>query len=228
MIPLLHDLRGARVLVAGGGRVGARRARRFAREATTLVVSPAFPAEDYGDAQRIRARIDPGDAAEWVRRTDPALVVAATGDEAVNGALAAAARDRGVLVNRADRAGDREVGDVAVPATVRDDPVVAAVSSGGSVPALARELRRRVEAVLDGAGGMARLAADLREEWREEHPPERRRAAVRAVVESERVWTALGRGESNARREAKRVAASALDPGTGTGTADPDGTDTPQ
>jgi len=168
-------------------------------------------ADDYGDAQRIRTRVSPGDAGAWVRRVDPGLVVAATDDEAVNGAVAAAAREAGALVNRADRAGGRDAGDVAVPATVRDDPVVAAVSSGGSVPALARELRRRVADVLEGAGGMARLAADLREEWRDRRPPERRRAALRAVVGSDAVWTALGEEDTNPRREAERAASRALD-----------------
>lgn len=219
MIPLLHDFRGARVLVVGGGRVGSRRARRFAREAEVVIVSPAFADADAGDAQRVRARVSPGDAAGWVRRVDPALVVAATDDAAVNGALAEAAREHGALVNRADRAGERAVDDVAVPATVRDGPVVAAVSSGGSVPALARELRRRVEDVVDGAGGMASLATELRSEW-EEHPPERRRAALRAVVGSDRVWTALREGDSNARREAERTAAALIE-----GTA-ADGTET--
>ncbi|MFC6768071.1 NAD(P)-dependent oxidoreductase, partial [Natrinema soli] len=39
MIPLLHDFTNATVLVFGGGHVGARKARRFAREARVLVVS---------------------------------------------------------------------------------------------------------------------------------------------------------------------------------------------
>ncbi len=40
MIPLLHDFADATVLIFGGGPVGARKARRFAREATVVVVSP--------------------------------------------------------------------------------------------------------------------------------------------------------------------------------------------
>jgi len=220
VIPLLHDFRGTRVLVVGGGRVGARRARGFAREAEVVIVSPDFADAEVGDAQRVRARVTPGDADGWVRRVDPALVVAATDDAAVNEALAGAARDHGALVNRADRAGERSVDDVAVPATVRDGPVVAAVSSGGSVPALARELRRRIEDCVDGAGGMASLATDLRGEWREEYPPERRRAALRAVVGSDPVWTALREGDAKARREAERTAAAVLDGATAADGAD--------
>ncbi|MDR9382052.1 MAG: NAD(P)-dependent oxidoreductase, partial [Natronomonas sp.] len=49
MIPLYHDFTDETVLVFGGGPVGARKARRFAREAAVVVVSPEFAADDYGD-----------------------------------------------------------------------------------------------------------------------------------------------------------------------------------
>ncbi|WP_255359166.1 NAD(P)-dependent oxidoreductase [Haladaptatus sp. R4] len=45
MIPLFHDFRGERVLVFGGGRVGYRKTRRFAREATVVVVGAEFDEE---------------------------------------------------------------------------------------------------------------------------------------------------------------------------------------
>jgi precorrin-2 dehydrogenase/sirohydrochlorin ferrochelatase len=211
VIPLLHDFEGTRVLVAGGGRVGARRARTFAREAEVVVVSPTFADAGFGAAQRVRAAPAPEDAAGWVERVDPALVVAATDDPALNAAFAAAAREHGALVNRADRAGDRPVDDVAVPATVREGDVVVAVSSGGAAPALARHLRERVEREVAGAGEMAALAADLREEWTERYPENRRRAALRSVVRADEVWTALGEGSAKARQTAERVAAEELE-----------------
>ncbi|WP_020222881.1 precorrin-2 dehydrogenase/sirohydrochlorin ferrochelatase family protein, partial [Halarchaeum acidiphilum] len=129
---------------------------------------------------------------EFVARLDPALVVAATDDAGTNDAAAAVARSAGALVNRADHAGERAFDDVAVPATVRDDPVTVAVSTGGSSPALAKHLRERIEETIAGAGAMASLSAGLRGDLREAGvPPERRRDAVRAVVRSEPVWKAL-------------------------------------
>lgn len=209
MIPLVHDFDGETVLVAGGGPVGARKARRFAREASVLVVSPSFEASDYGGGQRVRARIDPGSADDWVERAQPALVVAATDDEAVNDALATAARDRGRLVNRADQSGTRDAGSVVVPATIRDDPVVLSLSTGGTSPALSRYLRTRIEPELDGAGAMAELSGQLRETLRARGvPPETRREAVRAVVRSREVWTALDSGRSKAWKRAADVIAS--------------------
>jgi precorrin-2 dehydrogenase/sirohydrochlorin ferrochelatase len=196
MIPLLHDFDGRTVLVMGGGRVGARKARRFAREADVVVVSPDFVDADFGGAERVRDRPDPETVSEWVDRTDPALVVAATDDEAVNDALEAAARERSVLVNRADGAGERGPGSVVVPATVRDGSVVAAVATGGRSPALSRALRERLEPVIADAGAMADLTADLRDDLKERFPPDKRRAVLRAVVRDEDVWKGLDSGSS--------------------------------
>lgn len=209
MIPLFHDFTGETVLIAGGGTVGARKARRFAREAEVVVVSPTFADADFGDAERVRAALDPESAAAWVGRAEPALVVAATDDSTVNDALATAADERGVLYNRTDESGGREFGSVVVPATIRDGPVVAALSTGGRSPALSRHLREELEPVLEGAGGMARLTGELRSDLKNRDiPPAERREAVRAVVRSGEVWTALDRGSSKARQTADRVVAT--------------------
>ncbi|WP_254769234.1 precorrin-2 dehydrogenase/sirohydrochlorin ferrochelatase family protein [Salinilacihabitans rarus] len=201
MIPLLHDFGGATVLVFGGGPVGARKARRFAREARVVVVSPTFADADFGDAAFVRAAPGPDDVPAWLDSADPALVVAATDDEGVNDAVAAAARERGILVNRADRAGERDPGSVVVPATVREDPVVVAVATGGQAPALSRYLREDFEERLAGAGEMATLLAELRSELEaRDVPPERRRELVTEVVNSSAVWTALRTGTAKSQQ----------------------------
>jgi precorrin-2 dehydrogenase/sirohydrochlorin ferrochelatase len=183
MIPLFHDFEGERVLVFGGGPVGARKARRFAREAEVVVVSPAFADRDFGDANLVRAAPDPGDVPGWLDRAAPALVVAATDDPEVNDAVAAAARERGILRNRADESGARDPGSVVVPATVREDPVVAAIATGARSPALSGHLRRRLEAELEGAGEVAERTGALRADLRRlDVPPAVRRAIVRDVV----------------------------------------------
>jgi len=202
MIPLVHDFEGETVLVVGGGAVGARKARRFAREARVVVVAPAFADADFGGAERVRAAPDPEDVPGWLDRTDPALVVAATDDRAVNARVEAEAREHGILVNRTDTHGDRDPGSVVVPATVRDGDVVVAVSTGGASPALAKHLRERIEAEVENAGAMAELTGELRDRLqREGHPPAERRDAVRTVVGSERVWKLLDTGTSKAWQE---------------------------
>lgn len=217
MIPLLHDFTGERVLVFGGGAVGARKARRFAREAEVVVLAPDFAGE-FGDVDGagsltlVRAAPDPEAVGGWLDRVGPALVVAATDDPATNDAAERAAGERGVLVNRADRSTvDRPEGDeqrvpdrVVVPATVRDGPVVASVGTGGRAPALSKRLKGDLEEVLDGAGELAEVTAELRAELRDS-PPEQRREAVRAVVGSDAVWKALDTPDDNLRQTARAV-----------------------
>ncbi|EMA27451.1 precorrin-2 dehydrogenase/sirohydrochlorin ferrochelatase family protein [Halobiforma nitratireducens] len=221
MIPLLHDFSNATVLVFGGGPVGARKARRFSREADVVVVSPAFvadfddlesagprsdgddchgstDADAIGTVHRVRAAPDPDDIDGWLKRTDPALVVAATDDGQLNEAIVEAARDRDVLVNRADRSGGRDPGSVVVPATIRDDPVVVAVATGGTAPALSKHLRQELEESIDGAGEVARLCDTLRTELRSRNAsPAQRREVVSRVASSSEVWTTLRSGDSN-------------------------------
>ncbi|WP_137289203.1 precorrin-2 dehydrogenase/sirohydrochlorin ferrochelatase family protein [Natronorubrum halophilum] len=211
MIPLLHDFTDATVLVFGGGPVGARKARRFAREAEVLVVSPEFADLDFGGAELIKSAPEPADVADWLERTAPALVVAATDDEAVNEAVADAARDHGVLVNRADRAGGRDSGSVVVPATVREDPVIVSIATGGTAPALSKHLRAELEETLSGAGEMATACGRLRTELKaRDVPPERRRQIVTDVVNSPALWTALRTGTSNCEQVIEDVLAEEL------------------
>ncbi|WP_313694465.1 precorrin-2 dehydrogenase/sirohydrochlorin ferrochelatase family protein [Halorarum halobium] len=212
MIPLLHDFTDETVVVFGGGPVGARKARRFAPEARTVVVSPAFCDSSFGDADLVRAEPTPADVGEFVASLDPALVVAATDDGAVNDAAESAAREAGALVNRADASGGRDAGSVVVPATVREDPVVVALATGGTAPALSRYLRERVEEEVEHAGEMATLVGEIRDELREgDASPSERRDAVRAVVRSSAVWKGLQDGVANARQEADRVMQGVLD-----------------
>jgi precorrin-2 dehydrogenase/sirohydrochlorin ferrochelatase len=208
MIPLVHDFAGERVLVVGGGPVGARKARRFAREAEVVVLSPTFEAESYGDSHLLRAAPDPEEIPEWLDRIDPVLVVAATDATELNDAIEQAADERGLLSNRADRSGPRDPGQVVVPATVRDDPVVAAISTGANSPALSRHLRQELESTISGAGRMAELTGSLRDEF-DTIDPETRRGALRAVIDSDAVWKALDTESANARQVAKDVIADA-------------------
>lgn len=206
MIPLLHDFSDETVLIFGAGPVGARKARRFAAEAEVVVVSPEFADREFGAAELVRAAPDPAGVREWVDRTAPALVVAATDIADLNAAAEAAARERGALVNRADDHGEQDVGNVVVPATVRDDPVVMAVATGGHSPALSKHLREAFEAQFADAGKMAELTGELREELKSaDTPPSERRDAVRRVVRSDRVWKALDSGRSKAEKVAADV-----------------------
>ncbi|TKX45971.1 bifunctional precorrin-2 dehydrogenase/sirohydrochlorin ferrochelatase [Halorubrum sp. ARQ200] len=225
MTLLYHDLAGETVAVFGGGAVGARKARGFDEAARVVVVSPEFDerlrsladgceseSADGPAVELIRAAPDPEAVPDWIDRLAPALAVAATDDAAVNAAVESAALDRGLLVNRTDVSGGRDPGSVVVPATVEDDPVTVALSTGGTSPALAKALRERIEAEIEGAGAMAALSGEIREELKAAGvPPAKRREAVRRVVRSRGVWKGLQKGRSNGRQEADTVIEEVLD-----------------
>jgi precorrin-2 dehydrogenase/sirohydrochlorin ferrochelatase len=224
MIPLYHDFTNATVLVVGGGTVGARKAMRFRPEARVVVLSPDFderlletarrPAEEasLGSVELVRAAPSPSTVSRWIERLSPALVVAATDDERVNEAAETAALEAGALVNRTDISGARDPGSVVVPATVDDDPVRVAISTGGQSPALAKALRQRIESAIDGAGEMALLSGELRAALADAGvDPAERRTAIRRVVRSPAVWKGLQKGRSYARDEAYNVIEEVVD-----------------
>jgi precorrin-2 dehydrogenase/sirohydrochlorin ferrochelatase len=136
------DLRGRRCLVVGGGPVGERKARALLEcGAGVVVVSPAVTPELSALAAegRIELRL------RAFRRSDPrgcTLAVAATGDPFVNRTVAAISRRRRMLVNVVD---EPEHCDFIQPSLLRRGELQIAVSTGGQSPALAREIRRRLE-----------------------------------------------------------------------------------
>jgi siroheme synthase-like protein len=141
-LPAFLDLRERPCLVVGGGEIGERKARELlACQASLTVVSPCLTrglqalAESRAIAWRPRTFLRSD-----VRRCT--LVIAATGVPAVDETVAAEARRRGVLVNVVDRPGQC---DFIFGSILRRGELQIAVSTGGRSPALAREIRRRLE-----------------------------------------------------------------------------------
>jgi siroheme synthase-like protein len=128
--------------VVGGGAVGERKARDLLDcGALVTIVSPTLTAG-------LRALVVEGRVshrARPFRRWDVSgcrVVVAATGDRRVDEGVAAEARRRRALVNVVD---DAARCDFIVPSVLRRGPLQIAVSTSGRSPALAREIRRRLE-----------------------------------------------------------------------------------
>ena len=136
------DLRGRRCLVVGGGSIAERKARALLDSGARLrvvspVLTPALAA--LAAAGHIEHRARPFRPAD-VRGC--ALAIAATGRAAVDRAVATAARAGRVLVNAVDRPA---LCDVILPSVLQRGELQIAVSTGGRSPALAREIRRRLE-----------------------------------------------------------------------------------
>jgi siroheme synthase-like protein len=135
------DLNGRSVLVVGGGRVALEKARGLLDcGARVTVVAPEVGDELAALPVRVvRRGFVPGDVDGQL------LVVAATNDREVNKRVSAAAATRPVLCNVAD---DPELCSFILPALVRRDPIVVAVSTGGASPALAQRLRDEIAEVV--------------------------------------------------------------------------------
>ena len=142
--------------MVGAGRVGAGKAEVLAAAgARVRVVAPAI-GERCAELARnglVELRERPFEAVDLdgVR-----LVVAATDDRALNRRIVELADGRGVLANSAS---DAMFGHFSMPAIVDRSPVLAAVSTGGASPSLARYIRARLETLIPQSfGRLAELA----------------------------------------------------------------------
>ena len=158
--PAFLDLHGAPVLIVGGGEIAARKLALLSQAgASVTVVSPRATAGISGRAKEGGLRL-------LARRFEPAdvagmrIVIAATGDQDVNAAVARAAREAGIPVNVVD---DAALSTFIVPAIVDRSPLVVAISSGGVAPMLATRVRALIENLLDESWGRLALFA---ERWR--------------------------------------------------------------
>src|SRR5882672_11517774 len=180
--PAFLDLRGRACLVVGGGLVAERKTRTLVEcGARVTVVSPLV-------TRGLAALIAAGRVVHRARRflrsdlRGCALAIAATGDSIVDAAVASTARRRRVLVNVVDRP---ERCDFILPSVLRRGALQIAVSTGGRSPALAREIRRRLETEIgeDYAALVARVGeARARLRTRRVTPAARMRAADRLAV----------------------------------------------
>jgi uroporphyrin-III C-methyltransferase/precorrin-2 dehydrogenase/sirohydrochlorin ferrochelatase len=163
-LPAFHDLRGARVLVVGAGRVAARRIEALiSRGADVTVVAKALspPVRALAAEGRVRRApvpFVPG-LLEGVH-----LVFAATSDRAANAAVAREARRRNIPVNAADAPSDCSF---ILPAVTQGDGFVLAVSTEGKNPGAARSIReflddRREEIAVRLERGRRRLGLRAR------------------------------------------------------------------
>jgi siroheme synthase-like protein len=139
--PVNLVLEGRSCLVVGGGGVARRKAEGLlACGAAVTVVAPEVDPQLAALPVRIERRpYEEGEAAGY------RLVIAATGDPAVNQRVYDDGEAAGVWVNAAD---DPERCSFTLPSVMRRGPLQVTVSTGGHSPAMAAWLRRRIEAEL--------------------------------------------------------------------------------
>jgi siroheme synthase-like protein len=142
-VPVGLRVAGKDVLVVGAGPVAARKASVYVDQgARVSVVAPTHSddMERVAVAERLRRRFQPADLdRKW-------LAITATGRPEVDGEVFAEAERRRIWCNGADAP---DACSFILPAVARRGPITVAIGSGGTSPAAASWLRRRIERLLD-------------------------------------------------------------------------------
>jgi len=150
--PIFVDLKGQACLVVGGGETSARKISLLIRTGADItVVAEHFGAPVLALAGRHPLTLVSKTFSESDLNAHLRLVVSATDDPMTNQLVASAANKLGILVNVVDQPG---LCSFIFPAIIDRAPVVAAVSSGGAAPVLARLLRAKMEAAIPPAYGV--------------------------------------------------------------------------
>ena len=198
--------RGQKVLVVGGGEVALRKvpcssapARRSPWWRRRSRPSCAARRGRYADVAVREFAPDDLDGAR--------LVIVATSRRAVNRWIASLSEARKIPVNVVD---DREASRFIVPAIIDRDPVLVAVSTGGSSPVLARRLRERLEALIPTDSATWRRGSTTLRGARAAAARSRRAAALFRGHRGRAGGAAFRRGR-RARRAAHRAAAAGDD-----------------
>jgi precorrin-2 dehydrogenase/sirohydrochlorin ferrochelatase len=139
---------GKKVVVVGGGSEGYRKIQNFLGGAAEITVVSSEFSEDLkavayqGKIKLKQAEIN--DVKNFVDQLNPKpdMLLAATDDLELNSQLVKAAKNVGCLVYCVS---DPSLCDFIFPAVARVGDVRIAVSTGGKSPAMARELRKRIE-----------------------------------------------------------------------------------
>jgi siroheme synthase-like protein len=181
-LPIFLRIAGQPCLIVGGGATALAKARALASAGAHLVVTaPSIRSElvEMPGVKLCQRRFRESDVQEM------RLAVAAADDAAVNEAVGRACAAEGVLCCRSDAA---EQGDFIIPARVsRGKDFIAAVSTCGAAPAVAKRLAAELEDwIPDGFAEYVEFAARVRERVRRtEASPERRKEIARAIASRE-------------------------------------------
>jgi uroporphyrin-III C-methyltransferase/precorrin-2 dehydrogenase/sirohydrochlorin ferrochelatase len=189
--PIFLDIRNKLCLVIGGGGVAERKTALLLKSgADVVLVSPDLTHDlttwrDMGRLTHQARGFQDQDLA------DQHLVIAATNDAALNKHIAVLAHARRIPVNVVDQP---ELCSFIVPSIIDRSPVVAAISTGGASPVLARLIRSRLESLIPaGYGRLANLCNRFRQRVKARFSkPEERRLFWDQVLEggvAERVFS---------------------------------------
>ena len=172
--PVFVNLKDKDCLVVGAGEIAARKIELLARAGAKITVIAnkishhVSSLEEPFNLKLLQKSFVPTDVCGF------RLVVSATDNKETNELVANTAEEQNILVNVVD---NPELCSFIFPAIIDRSPVIAAVSSGGAAPVLARLLRAKIETIIPPAyGRLAYLAEKYRNDIKKhfKEPAQRR------------------------------------------------------
>ncbi|MEH6831145.1 MAG: siroheme synthase CysG [Sulfitobacter sp.] len=205
--PMFLQMAGRRVVIVGGGEQASQKARLILKtEATVEMWALTLDAElsALAASGRVTFKAGPITPSSF---SGTALAFIATGCPGADMALHALAKEGGATVNVVDQP---ELCDAITPSIVDRDPVVVAIGTEGTAPVLARQIKTKMEEILEPRlGDLAALAGRMRTEASARLGPRARRDLWRWVFNDSprRMFT------GGAEREAAKLIKTAIETG---------------
>jgi uroporphyrin-III C-methyltransferase / precorrin-2 dehydrogenase / sirohydrochlorin ferrochelatase len=160
--PVFVELKNQSCLIIGGGEIAARKIGLLIKANANITVITKSVGHQITEITQhypltiIEKQFDASDVTRQFR-----LVISATNDNTTNQQVADAANAQGILVNVVD---SPDLCSFIFPAIIDRSPIIAAVSSGGAAPVLARLLRAKIETIIPPYyGRLAQLAERFRD-----------------------------------------------------------------
>lgn len=179
--PMFLRMAGRDVVIVGGGEQAAQKARLMLKtEARITVMAPAL--DDELAALVSEGKLTHHDGPITPRLFEgAALVFIGSGCPGHDAAIHALAREARALVNVVDQP---ELCEATTPSIVDRDPLVVAIGTEGAAPVLARQIKARMETLLEPRlGELVALSGRLREAAARRVPKPARRALWRWVFD---------------------------------------------
>ncbi len=208
-LPIFLDVKTRLCIVVGGGEIASRKVALLQNAGAQIrVIAPVLGVS----LTELKAQGAIEHAAREYRQGDLAgarLVIAATDDAEVNRRVSEEAQAHGIPVNVVDQP---ELCSFIMPSIIDRSPVIAAVSTSGASPVLARLIRGRLESLIPaGYGRLAELASRFRD---------RVKARFTSPTDRRRFWEEVLQGGvaervfSGHHEEANNLMEQALETGT--------------
>lgn len=191
------------VMIVGGGETAAQKARLMLKtEARISFIAEALEPELQALVAEGKARHITDEITEALF-DGAALVFVCTEDEARDVEIHAVVRRAGALVNVVDRP---DLCEANTPSLVDRDPLVVAIGTEGAAPVLARQIKTRLEELLEPRlGDLVAFGGRMRDTVAAEVPHEKRRSFWRWVYH-ETPRRLFARGSERAAFEAIKAA----------------------